>query len=810
MLATNVKYNSQIRYSKYLKSVKNEEIEHEEITEEISKSIFSNSNSKQLIINLEEIKSLENALILQERLKEALEEEKIYTIFHDKDDQNAKEHIHIIGDYDKNINSQTLYKIANDFIKYLNAEEVKNNMKTIRIFDNSNKNAYALEEAQRAELLKNDKFSFIKKNVKEGKIENLENYEKEGSKNATGLGKLDRPSYILNDIHNPKAKLISRFGIGFFTDSEFEINNDDVINSIKELLEYQMGQELDENFDKYLNLDIEQNETEVSINFNNIVLLKNGYKASVAKNLIEEGLSYILRKSIKDKDLVIENEDRLKPKDKVLDELAYLRPVIENKEELSKLDEMIVNHAEETEAKEADVIEVIKDNKKEEFAKEVAKEEVKETKEDLDFLSNLRGRYLNDEEFDLEAEILDLESQNKVILASLTVSSLAGSVTATQAMKDVIKDNENKISLIKTEVKKIQEEEKKKAENERLRALIDEMVDEKLALSNSLGKEIEEKKEVLEKYEKSEKTNEDLVKSIAKELEEKEELREELHASKEEAEAYADLLEKEEVRTKDLTNKLNEATAENKTLTETLNKEKADKEEANNKVIKLEADAKELVKEKEALALEKEQLLKDKARLEEQLSNKDEELQVSNSLVEKLKAELESVKEEMKATVERITTEARENINKVKEESKKFIEELKESLAVFKTENETLSKSADNSKVELEKYKTENENSKSENIKLRAELEQEKAKAKEESKKSNEAKEANSKELQEAKEALKEQIAINAKNEVKLKSADGYIAELREALEQTIEEEEQEQEETKKSNKKGNKGHKPS
>ena len=85
------------------------------------------------------------------------------------------------------------------------------------------------------------------------------------------MGKLDRPTYILKGVSSEKAKLISRFGIGLFKneEEEIELNVEEVKEALKSFFEA-INQELAEDWDKYINLEIEQNEGEVSINFNNL------------------------------------------------------------------------------------------------------------------------------------------------------------------------------------------------------------------------------------------------------------------------------------------------------------------------------------------------------------------------------------------------------------------------------------------------------------------------------------------------------------------------------------------------------------
>lgn len=317
MLVTNLHYNSQKRYEEE-ESILDNKIQKVKIDKKIYQE---NNEHKQLIIQMSEgIETSEQAQELKEELEKKLNVI-IKVIKHTRAEQNAKEHYHFQILSNSVINNQTIYKVANDFIKAIKGGK----MTQVRIFDNSKKNSFSLSAEATAELqkVKEDKFSFIKKDSKSYDIEEIKGYSREGSKNATGMGKLDRPYYILNGVSNKKAKLISRFGIGMFKSNDIEITKETAIGAIKSFFE-SIGQELGENSEKFLNLEIEESESELSINFNNLIVLKNGHIASIAKNLMEEHLSNILNHAISNEHLIIENEDRLKSKEKVLGELHYL------------------------------------------------------------------------------------------------------------------------------------------------------------------------------------------------------------------------------------------------------------------------------------------------------------------------------------------------------------------------------------------------------------------------------------------------------------------------------------------------------
>ena len=323
MLATNLHYNSQERYI-FEEVYINGKIELIKINKV---DYQTNTEHKQLIVEMGEgIADSKQAQELKAELEEKLNAI-IKVIKHTADEQNAEEHFHFQILSNDEINNQSIYKVANDFIKAIKGAE----MTQVRIYDNSKKRAFSLTEAEEAELkkVKEENFSFIKKNNKTHEVNEVENYKIKGNKNPTGMGTYDRPYFIINGIFDSKEpKLVSRYGIGMFKSEKLEITEDTVKQSIKKFLEKinedNTFQELGDNWDKFLNIEIEESEDELSINFNNLIVLKNGNVASIAKNLIEEHLKSIVKNAIFNEQLIIENDGRLKPKEIVLAELQYL------------------------------------------------------------------------------------------------------------------------------------------------------------------------------------------------------------------------------------------------------------------------------------------------------------------------------------------------------------------------------------------------------------------------------------------------------------------------------------------------------
>ena len=349
MLATNLQYNSQERYI-FEEVYINGKIELIKINKE---DYQTNTEHKQIIIEMNEgIQDSEQAQELKSELEKKLNAT-IKVIKHTADEQNAEAHYHFQILSNEEINNQSIYKVANDFIKAIKGAE----MTQVRIYDNSKKREFSLTEKEQAELkkVKEENFSFIKKNSKTHEVNEIENYKIEGNKNPTGMGTYDRPYFIINGIFDAKEpKLVSRFGIGMFKSEKLEITEDTVKQSIKkffeEINEDNTFQELGDNWDKFLNIEIEESEDELSINFNNLIVLKNGNVASTAKNLIEEHLKSIVKNAIFNEQLIIENDDRLKPKEKVLAELQYLsgqEHTSEVKQEEQEQDKLIIETVQE-------------------------------------------------------------------------------------------------------------------------------------------------------------------------------------------------------------------------------------------------------------------------------------------------------------------------------------------------------------------------------------------------------------------------------------------------------------------------------
>ena len=418
MLATNLHYNSQERYI-FEEVYINGRIELIKINKE---DYQTNTEHKQIIIEMSEgIQNSEQAQELKAELEEKLNAT-IKVIKHTADEQNAEEHFHFQILSNNEINNQSIYKVANDFIKAIKGAE----MTQVRIYDNSQKNSFNLSQEATAELLKinEDKFSFIKKDSKTHSIEEIQGYTKEGSKNATGLGKLDRPLYILNGVSNEKAKLISRFGIGMFKTDKIEITKETAIQAIRKFYE-SIGQDLGENWDKFLSLEIEESEDELSINFNNLIVLKNGSIASTAKNVVEEHLSEILKGAIFNEQLIIENDDRLKPKEKVLAELQYLS----GHEHTSEAEQ-----EEKAEAKNVDI----------ETVQAQAKESQTTTDFYLDFMVEIKKIKTFDEleakKAELEAEAVKVEAVRGILPVELINEKL-----------EQIADKKELLSIVKVE-----------------------------------------------------------------------------------------------------------------------------------------------------------------------------------------------------------------------------------------------------------------------------------------------------------------------------------------------------------------------
>ena len=633
MLVSNLNYNSQDRYEE-------EEIliENEIETIKTDKEDYTKfKEHKQIVIETNEgVDSL-----AAQTIKEELENKlgcKVKVIHH-QDQQGTQEHYHLHILSNDKINNQKIYKVVND---YINKGEV---MTTVRVFDNSKKNQYELTQEQQETLkkLNEDSFSFIKKDSKTHTVESLEGYKKEGSKNSTGLGKLDRPTYILNGVSNEKAKLLSRFGIGLIVDNEIEINKEKVIETLKEVIEKDLEIELSEDFDKYLNLDIEQNENEVSINFNNLIVLKNGKIGSLSKNLLEEQLSKILNNSLEN-EVIIENEDRLKPKEKVLEEINY---------------------------KNNDTKEEVKTKTLKQFKE--TKEQNEENKIDdkhINFYNELKQ--LNNEDFEKEIE--------KLIEAEIKIDEIKD-ILGTEIVETKLKEIKEKLEVI--EIIK-----KEKEDKEELNKKITELSETKKDLEERLKQEQEEKNKVIE-------NNINLEKELTKEKEEKENIINILEETKEDLTKEKDNNNKLSKEKTELEERLKQEQEEKERIT----KEYEDFKEKSKIAYKLlEQEKQELYekyKEEREINRTLQKEIENKDSIIEKLNNTIKEQtniikEKTNELLLKVK-ENETLKdniknlENVKTNLEKIVKEKSETI---KEQSEKITQTLKENETLKKVKNE--------------------------------------------------------------------------------------------------------------------------
>ena len=574
MLVSNLKYNSQKRY------------EEEEII--IDNEIKTIKADKEDYINLQEHKQIVietnegvDSLAAQE-LKEQLQKElgcKVKVIHH-QNQKNKNEHYHLHILSNAKINNQKIYKIVNDFIKKGN--EMTTTTTTARVFDNSKKNEYTLTPEQQEALkkLNEDSFSFIKKDSKTHNVEALEGYKKEGSKNSTGLGKLDRPTYILNGVSNEKAKLLSRFGIGLIVNNVIEIDKEKVKEILKEIIKEDLKIELEEDFDKYLNLEIEQNENEVSINFNNLIVLKNGKIGSLSKNLLEEQLSKILNNSIKNDNIIIENEDRLKPKEKVLEEINY-KNNDKNNDKKEEVKTKISN-------------------------KETIKEENKTEDKHINFYNELKQS--NNEDFEKEIKKLK-EAEIKIN----EIKDVLGSEIVENKLKE-IKEKLEVIEIVK------EEQEDKEQLNNKIKALEDKLKTEQ-----------EEKNKVI-------KNNINLQKELKTEQEDKEKIKKEYKDFEEKSKTVYKLLEQEK---EELYNKYKEEREINRTLQKEIENKDSIIKKLNNTIKEQSEKITQVLKENETLKKAKEELnnkvnsfIEKLKEAKDYITNKEEE---NNKLIETLK-----------------------------------------------------------------------------------------------------------------------------------------------------------------------------
>jgi len=135
MLATNLHYNSQERYL-FEEVLINGKLELIKINIQDYKD---HEEHKQLILEMSE--GIEDSKQAQE-LKAELEKKlnaTVKVIKHTAGDQNTEEHYHFQILTNTKLNNQSIYKIANDFIRAEGA-----NMTQVRIYDNSQKNSFHL------------------------------------------------------------------------------------------------------------------------------------------------------------------------------------------------------------------------------------------------------------------------------------------------------------------------------------------------------------------------------------------------------------------------------------------------------------------------------------------------------------------------------------------------------------------------------------------------------------------------------------------------------------------------------------------
>jgi len=478
MLSTNLNYNSQERYE-FEEVLINGKIELIRINKEDYEEL---QEHKQLIVEHSEGMSSNLAQELKELLQSKLKAT-VKIIKHTADDQNTEEHYHFQILTNDKVNNQSIYKIANDFLAAQKGQE----MEQVRIFDNSKKNEFSLTEEEQESLKKvnEDNYSFIKKDSKSHKIEAIEGYTREGSKNATGMGKLDRPYYILNGVSSEKAKLISRFGLGMFKNSDIEINPDNVKQALLNFYTT-VGQKLATNWDKYLNIEIEQNEDYISINFNNLIILENGSIASTAKNLIEEHLANILKTSLNNKLIILENEDRLKPKEKVLAELQYLSGVEPTTEQAEPVEKVELN-------------EVIKEQEQKQVITDLYLDFMVEIKTIKTFEElEAKKEELQEEALKVEAVrgILPVEILNEKLEQIADKQELLTIVkierTAEKTLKEKIQEQKKSIIKVSSELKT--EQELTKELTNKLNNLNDKLAEteEELLNSNAINKKLEE------------------------------------------------------------------------------------------------------------------------------------------------------------------------------------------------------------------------------------------------------------------------------------------------------------------------------
>lgn len=671
MLATNLNYKSQERYE-FEEVLIDGKIELIKIKKEY---YTENEEHKQLIIEISE--GIEDSFQAQE-LKEQLEEKlnaTIKVIKHTVDDQNAEEHFHFHILSNDKINNQTIYKVANDFIK---AEEGVN-MTQVRIYDNSKKNSFSLPSEVKAELqkVKEENFSFIKKDSKSHEIEEIKGYTKEGSKNATGLGKLDRPNYILNGVSNEKAKLISRFGIGMFKSDDLEITEETAKQGIKAFYE-SIGQELAQDWDKFINIEIEHSESEASINFNNLIVLKDGAIASTAKNLVEEHLTTILKGAISNESLIIENDDRLKPKNKVLAELQYLSGQ-EHKSEAEK------------EAT-AEAVEV-------ETIQEQAKQSQATTDFYLDFMVEIKQIKTFEE---LEAKKAELESEAEKVKAVRGILPLE----LINEKLEQIEDKKELLSIVKVE-RTVEQALKEELEalKESLAAQTQLSEELKTELIKTTG-ELEETKQSLGEANELNKSLEEQAVNYRREIKDTKQSLEEannnLADTKEELEAIKQSLASEQATSKKLSEELGDTTARLEAV------EKVSQEQAE-VIEELKA---EQVKQKEAYeALEAKQ-----TETAEQLEAEKVEVKKYSKLYNDVVAELETVKKKLEAKedenkgliqqIKDFTSEVFDLKDSVKNltQQKATLETIKEELDEKVELGEAYAKQQDQRVEELEKF----------------------------------------------------------------------------------------------------------
>jgi len=368
MLATNFNFSNQPRYDyeeEYIDNI----IELVKINKEDYKT---NSEHKQLIVDMSE--GIDNSIQAQE-LKVQLEANLnaiIKVIKHTKDEQNTEEHFHFHILTNDKINNSTIYKVANDFIKAIKGADMTkitlfdNSRKDKYLLTND-----LLEEVKEQN---EEKFSFIKTEKIANKTMNSLDYKSKSGNNDTGMGGNDRPNRIIRGFVSPKLISRFGIGLlidGYIEIDEDKINNaiknflinlandktyltklQDVkikqeeiianleaneneehsnnriqINKLKivlKKLEDRIIEEdkivnqaspfnLNNDWDKYLNISITRKEdgSELTINFNNLIKLDNGYIASIAKSALEPKLGKLLEDSIYNDFSINGKNDRL-------------------------------------------------------------------------------------------------------------------------------------------------------------------------------------------------------------------------------------------------------------------------------------------------------------------------------------------------------------------------------------------------------------------------------------------------------------------------------------------------------------------